>query len=92
MLYLSVAYSYLGKDVLTQVAGGGAKTSARLAVATVLLCGVVVWAAYQSTLTSELAVRTTRVPFSDLEGLLHSEYQSVSSFFCITCLFNAPLH
>ncbi len=47
----------------------------RLAILSVLLCGVVLWAAYRASLTSELAVRITRMPFASLHEFLHSGYQ-----------------
>ncbi len=74
VLYWAVLRSYLGHDSVTEVASG-VKTPVRLAVTSILLCGVVIWAVYQGTLTAELALRVTRMPFSDLNEFLSSDYQ-----------------
>lgn len=40
-----------------------------------LLSGLIVWIAYQSSLTSELAVIREKLPFEDLEGLARSSWK-----------------
>ncbi len=65
----SIVCCYLGKSL------SGDSARSRLVIFSVGLCGVVVWSAYRASLTSVLAVRTVRMPFDSLEGLLASEFQ-----------------
>ncbi len=73
-LFWAVMNTYVGKDLLTEISNS-AKMPIRVAMLSVLLCGVVIWAIYQSALTSELAVRVARMPFTDLNEFLSSDYQ-----------------
>ena len=41
----------------------------------IFLVGNVVWMSYRASLTSELSNRTHKKPFSNLEELLHSDFQ-----------------
>ena len=51
------------------------KRTYKLTVFISLLSGLIIWIAYQSSLTSELAVVREILPFSDLEGLAKSSWK-----------------
>ena len=41
-----------------------------------LIAGIVIWGAYQASLTSELSVVKLKLPFNDLESLHNSDFRS----------------
>ena len=42
---------------------------------TCLFAGIIIWGAYQASLTSELSVVKLKLPFNDLESLYDSSYR-----------------
>jgi hypothetical protein len=49
--------------------------SYRFVIFTSLLTGTVVWISYRASLTSELSVAKTKLPFNDLESLSRTDYK-----------------
>ena len=49
--------------------------SYKLIIFTVLLSGAIIWAYYQASLTSKLAIKLVKYPFNDLQSFSQTKYR-----------------
>jgi hypothetical protein len=58
--------------------------SLRYSVTLSCILGTLIWAYYKASLTSEMAVRFTKLPFDSLEGLQKTDFMFVQPFLTLS--------